>query len=80
MAAKHFWQILREGVPGRGPGFYGGLAGLAIGLLWVTFGFFRMLFIIFLGAAGYYIGAKYFSQPEAIRSFFDKLFPPGRFR
>lgn len=80
MAPKQIWQTLREGMSRRGSGFTGAVIGLSIGLLWITFGFFKMFFILILGAIGYYVGAKYFSQPDAIRSLFDRLFPPGKFR
>ncbi|HHV42430.1 MAG TPA: DUF2273 domain-containing protein [Clostridiaceae bacterium] len=80
MAPRHLLQILRDGLSKRGAGFTGAAIGIAIGLLWLIFGFFRMLFVLILGAIGYYIGAKYFSQPDAIRSLLDRLFPPGRFR
>ncbi|MDI9461401.1 MAG: DUF2273 domain-containing protein [Saccharofermentanales bacterium] len=80
MASRNLLQIIRDGFARNSPGFTGAVVGLVIGLLWVLFGFFRMLFILILGVVGYYVGAKYFSQPDAIRSLLDRLFPPGRFR
>ncbi|NLK02740.1 MAG: DUF2273 domain-containing protein [Clostridiaceae bacterium] len=80
MAPRNLLQIIRDGFARNSPGVAGAAIGLAIGLLWVLFGFFKMLFILILGVVGYYVGAKYFSQPDAIRSLLDRLFPPGRFR
>lgn len=80
MAPRNLLQIIRDGFARNSPGVVGAAIGLAIGLLWVLFGFFKMLFILILGVVGYYVGAKYFSQPDAIRSLLDRLFPPGRFR
>ncbi len=80
MAPKDLFRIFREGIGGKNAGYTGAVAGAVLGLLWVIFGFLKMVFIVVLALVGYYIGAKYFSQPESIQRLLDKLFPPGRFR
>ncbi|HHX18995.1 MAG TPA: DUF2273 domain-containing protein [Clostridiaceae bacterium] len=62
------------------PGLIGFLVGLAIALLWVLFGFWRLLFILALSTVGYYIGVRYFRDRDAIKKLIDKIFPPGMFR
>ena len=55
MASRNLLQIIRDGFARNSPGFTGAVVGLVIGLLWVLFGFFRMLFILILGVVGYYV-------------------------
>ncbi|HHW93181.1 MAG TPA: DUF2273 domain-containing protein [Clostridiaceae bacterium] len=62
------------------PGLIGFLVGFVIALLWVLFGFWRLLFILALSGAGYYIGVRYFRDRDAFKKLIDKIFPPGMFR
>lgn len=61
-------------------GVIGGLVGFVVGILLILFGFIKTLFILFLTAAGYFVGIKLFNDRESIKNFLDKLLPPGRFR
>lgn len=58
----------------------GALAGFAIALLWVIFGFWKMLFVVLVTFIGYLIGARYFRNSSNFRDLIDRLLPPGRFR
>lgn len=62
------------------PGLIGFMVGLSVALLWVLFGFWRLLFILALSGAGYYIGVRYFRDRDAFKKLIDKIFPPGMFR
>ncbi|NLC90018.1 MAG: DUF2273 domain-containing protein [Clostridiaceae bacterium] len=73
---QRIWQSFKRG----GPGLVGAVAAFVIALIWVRFGLFRLLFILLLTAAGYYIGVRYFSDRETVRRWLDKIFPPGKFR
>lgn len=53
--------------------------GFAIGLLILTFGFFRTLFILLCVIAGYIVG-KRIDEKEDIMDILDKLLPPGYHR
>ncbi len=77
---KVLWQQLSEYFKGRNPGLIGAATGLGLALSLVIFGFLKTLFIIILTISGYYIGARYFSDRETIRSWLDKILPPGKFR
>jgi uncharacterized membrane protein len=61
------------------PGLIGFIVGLSIALLWVLFGFWRLLFILALSGAGYYIGVRYFRDRDAFKKLIDKIFPPACF-
>lgn len=74
-----FGPLLRF-LHGKDPGFVGALVGLVIALLWVIFGFFKMLFIVLLTLLGYFIGAKYLRNSTHFKDLIDRLLPPGRFR
>ncbi|HMM21269.1 MAG TPA: DUF2273 domain-containing protein [Selenomonadales bacterium] len=54
-------------------------AGLVLGILIITFGFFRTLFVLFCVIAGYVIG-KRIDEKEDIMDILDKLLPPGYHR
>ncbi|HQA60129.1 MAG TPA: DUF2273 domain-containing protein [Tepidanaerobacteraceae bacterium] len=54
----------------------GGIAGLIIGIIIITLGFFKALFVIFCTLLGYYIG-KNVDRKEDIRSLLDKILPPS---
>lgn len=53
--------------------------GLVLGLLIITFGFFRTLFILLCVIAGYVVG-KRIDEKEDIMDILDKLLPPGYHR
>lgn len=77
---KLVWQQLAKHFQGKNPGTIGAIIGLSLGLSLILFGFLNTLFLLLLTAAGYYLGARYFSDRETIRNWLDKLLPPGKFR
>lgn len=77
---KQVLAALGDRLASRNPGVVGAVIGLVISLLWVTFGFFRMLFVLALTLGGYFVGMRWFSDREAVRNLLDKVFPPGLFR
>jgi uncharacterized membrane protein len=54
----------------------GVLFGFMFGILVITFGFFRTLFVVLCVIAGYVVG-KRIDQKEDIMEILDKLLPPG---
>lgn len=50
--------------------------GFVFGILVLTFGFFRSLFVVVCVMAGYVVG-KRIDQKEDIMEILDKLLPPG---
>ncbi len=54
----------------------GVLLGFVIGILVITFGFFRTLFVALCAVAGYVVG-KRIDQKEDLMEILDKLLPPG---
>ncbi len=54
----------------------GMLFGFMFGILVITFGFFRTLFVVLCVSAGYVVG-KRIDQKEDIMEILDKLLPPG---
>lgn len=62
------------------PGPVGGLIAFVFALLWVIFGFWKLLFIIILTLIGYFVGYRYFRDRDSIRKLIDKILPPGMFR
>lgn len=65
---------------GKDPGLVGASFGFVIALLWMIFGFWKMLFILILTGLGYYLGARFFVDREELRHLLDRIFPPGRTR
>ena len=53
--------------------------GFTLGVLIISFGFFRTLFIILCVVAGFVIG-KRIDEKEDIMDILDKLLPPGYHR
>jgi uncharacterized membrane protein len=51
----------------------GGLGGLLIALAFVTFGFWKGILIIFLTAAGIYLGGK-MEKKEHVQDFLNRFF------
>ena len=70
----------RDERSGISPGLTGLLIGFVVALLWVLFGFLKLLFIIAFSGAGYYVGIHYFRDRETIKRLIDKILPPGMFR
>ncbi|HPX92947.1 MAG TPA: DUF2273 domain-containing protein [Bacillota bacterium] len=70
----------RGGRPPLSSGIIGALIMFAVALLWILFGFWRLLFIFLLTLAGYYVGFRYFRDRDAIRKLIDRILPPGMFR
>lgn len=77
---KLFWQQILESLKNRNPGTVGAVAGLALALSLVLFGFVKTLFLIGMTLLGYFLGVRYFSNREAFRDLLDKILPPGMFR
>mgnify|MGYP001151302829 CR=1 FL=1 len=71
-----FVEMFRD----RNAGYIGAVAGFSLALFLVIFGILRTLFIIIMTLAGFYLGARLFSDKEKLKSFLDKIIPPGRFR
>ncbi|MEG6585635.1 DUF2273 domain-containing protein [Dendrosporobacter sp. 1207_IL3150] len=52
------------------------LIGLIVGILIISFGFFKTLFILLCAGVGYIVG-KRIDEKEDIMDILDKLLPPG---
>lgn len=70
------WREIWEQHSGK---IVGATAGLLIGILIITFGFFRTLFVLLCIVAGYIIGKK-IDEKEDLMDILDKLLPPGYHR
>jgi len=70
------WREIWEQHSGK---IIGASAGLLIGILILTFGFFRTLFVLVCVIAGYIIGKK-IDEKEDLMDILDKLLPPGYHR
>jgi uncharacterized membrane protein len=70
------WREIWEHHSGKIIGIIG---GFLIGMLVITFGFFRTLFVLLCIIAGYIIGKK-IDGKEDIMDILDKLLPPGYHR
>lgn len=57
----------------------GAIVGLLVGITIIIMGFLKALFIVLCTLVGYYIG-KFIDNPENLRSFLDKILPPGGYR
>lgn len=53
--------------------------GFALGVLVITFGLFRTIFVLLCAGTGYVIG-KRIDEKEDIMDIIDKLLPPGYHR
>lgn len=62
------------------PGRVGALIAFIFALLWVIFGFWKLLFILVITLVGYFVGYRYFRDRDSIRRLIDKILPPGMFR
>ncbi|MHC1746079.1 MAG: DUF2273 domain-containing protein [Negativicutes bacterium] len=70
------WREIWEQHSGK---IIGATAGLLIGILIITFGFFRTLFVLLCIIAGFIIGKK-IDEKEDLMDILDKLLPPGYHR
>ncbi len=76
----------QTGKPNRGErpplssGVLGALIMFVFALLWLVFGFWKLLFILVLTLVGYFVGYRYFRDRDAIRKLIDRILPPGMFR
>lgn len=73
---SRFLDMLKD----KNAGLIGGTVGFFLAVLFVVFGFFKTLFILFITFVGYMIGVRLFSDKEMLKNFLDKIIPPGRFR
>lgn len=57
------------------------LAGMLVGIAILCFGFFRTVFVLILGAVGWWLGREHDHQANALSDFRDMLarFLPARF-
>lgn len=62
------------------PGVTGALIAFVIAVLWMILGFWKLLFILLLTVAGYFVGFRFLRDRDAIRKLIDKILPPGIFR
>lgn len=77
---KNYLAPLIEQLRGRPAGPTGAGVFFCLALLWVIFGFWKMLFIVVMTLAGYLIGTTFFQSREQFRRWLDRLFPPGNVR
>lgn len=77
---KTFIQQIVEETRKLSSGTVGAFLGFLIGILWMTFGFWKMLFILLLTILGYLAGIRFFSRKDSLRHVLDRIFPPGLFR
>lgn len=54
----------------------GGILGLVAGIIIITLGFFKALFIVLCSIGGFYIG-NIIDNNISIRDIIDKILPPG---
>nr|WP_255688611.1 DUF2273 domain-containing protein [Tepidanaerobacter sp. GT38] len=66
---QKFWQERRREI-------IGGIVGLIIGIIIITLGFFKTIFVILCTVLGYYIG-KNVDKKDDILNLLDKILPPG---
>lgn len=59
--------------------FFGAFSGFLIGILVLTIGFFKTLFIILTTVIGYLLGSKSFTKAD-LMNFLEKILPPGKIR
>lgn len=68
-----FFAALWETHRGR---MVGVVVGLLIGIMFLTLGFFRTVFLLFLMGAGYMLGS-HIDNNEDIMELLDRILPPG---
>lgn len=59
--------------------FFGALFGFLIGILILTIGFFKTLFIVLTTLIGYLWGSKSFTKMDLV-NFLEKILPPGKIK
>lgn len=75
------WLVpLLEKIKGKYAGLYVAFLFFVLALLWIIFGIWRLLFLVFATAIGYFLGVRYFSDTEKLRELLDQILPPGKFR
>lgn len=77
---KDFLAPIIEHLRGRNAGLISAALFFGMALLWVLFGFWRMIFILLMTVIGYTVGVTFFRDMEQFKKWLDKLFPPGLFR
>lgn len=77
---KNIFEPIFEFLHGKNAGIVGGVVGFVFGLMWVIFGFWKTMFIIFCAIVGYILGALLVKNSYNFRDLLNRLFPPGRFR
>ena len=68
-----FFATLWETHRGR---MIGVIIGLVIGIMFLTLGFFRTVFLLFLMSAGYMLGS-HIDNKEDLLDLLDRILPPG---
>ena len=68
-----FFAALWETHRGR---MVGVIVGLLIGIMFLTLGFFRTVFLLLLMSAGYMLGS-HIDNKEDLMDLLDKILPPG---
>ncbi|NSW91354.1 MAG: DUF2273 domain-containing protein [Firmicutes bacterium] len=58
----------------------GGIIGLVVGVAFLIFGFFKVLFVALCIGLGYYIGKNISEDKNFIRNLKDRLFPPRMYK
>ncbi len=61
-------------------GCFGAAVFFVLSILWIKYGFFRMIFILLMSLAGYYIFEKILANKDRLLRILDKIFPEGRIR
>jgi len=77
---KSVWQNLQSVLKDKNTALVGAATGLSLALSLVIFGFWKTIFILLLTATGYYLGSRFFSNPDEFRNLLDKILPPGKYR
>lgn len=77
---KTLLRQIAEDISQLNSGVKGGILGFVVGLLLVTFGFWRTLFVLFLTCLGYVLGIRLIQRHGGLKELLDKIFPPGFFR
>jgi uncharacterized membrane protein len=70
---NNFWLAIWEYHSGK---IVGTLGGLFLGILVITLGFFKALFVLMCMTLGFLIG-KRIDQKEDIMEILDRILPPG---
>ena len=77
---RNFLEPLIKFLQGKNISMIGAGTFFLIALLWVIFGFMRLVFILLMTVAGYTMGAVFFRDSESLRKWLNRILPPGPFR